>query len=445
MKQRLSIVSLAVVLLFSACVKDGDFSELNHPLRLQGSFDPTYGFPVAWADADLGTLMGFVPAGAKFVILADPYSGLLTMEKDSVLHKSFVFDGSQGVKKGTRTKDGKEVVFRRTINHGNKIGLEDLKKHDMVIKRLDLILTAYVKAEISGSTRELLESDAEVFFDIIDMTIDFEDGTTYTTQLDWGQRVNAQQMVEGTTILLAEYDASPWVNREAKRVHFNTAVNVAATGTNFSPTYLKDSLNVDSLIVDCHALVDFPAILYVGNLNEVDTLEADMSALDSIMQDPEIDAEGFSLSLNEDSVNYLYIQADNGIPANLTIQLRGLDSNYADVTGLLLPDQQFLYPAPVTVVPDSLSTGLYEGYMADGRTPCELRVEVTTTMLRQLAKSKYLELSLHVTSPTELDPVGEEAKPFVIIRDVDRLKLKISLKVSTHIGLNIPIDQPLEK
>ena len=165
-----------------------------------------------------------------------------------------------------------------------------------------------------------------------------------------------------------------------------------------------------------------------------------MSALDSIMGDPSASNDTITVSLNDTATNYLYITADNGLPANLTIQLRGLDSNHLDVTGQLLPSDQFLYASPVTVVPDELSSGLYEGYMANGRTPSEIRVRVTTAMLRNLAKSKYLELSLHVTSPTELPAVGDEEKPFVIIRDVDRMKLKVSLQVSPHITVNVPID-----
>ena len=222
------------------------------------------------------------------------------------------------------------------------------------------------------------------------------------------------------------------------------AVNVAANTDQTSQNYLKDVLNIDSMIVDLHALVDFPAILYVGNLHQTDTIEADMSKLDSILKDPSVGNDNVNVSLNEEAENYLYIQADNGLPANLTIQLRGLDSNHVDMTGNLLPDQQFLYASPVTEVPEELSTGLYEGYMADGRTPSEFRIEVSTEIIRHLAKSKYLELSLLATSPTELPVVGDADKPFVIFRDVDHLKLKVSLQVSPHLNLNIPIDAPLK-
>lgn len=444
MKHRLSIVALAIVLLTSACMKDGDFDELRHPIRVQGEFDPTYGFPVAWADADLATLLGFVPSDAKFQVLVDPVSGLLTLEKDSLLHKCYCFNYKKG-HKAYGAKDGKPVVFLDSIYHGNKIGLEELKKHDMVIKRMDIRLTTFIKAYVSGSTTELLSSDAEIFFDTIKMTITFEDGTSFHQNLFWGESVNAQEMLEGKVITLLDYPAHEWVNREAKRVKFSTAIKVCASGSNFTPTYLRDSLNIDSLVVDCHALVDFPAILYVGNLNVIDTLEADMSGLDSIMKDPQLSESGFSISLNDTATNYLYIDADNGLPANLRIQLRGLDSNRVNVTGDLLPDQQFLEHSPVTEVPEDYSTGLYYGYMANGRTHSEIKVPITTEMLRNLAKSKYLALDLLTTTPTELPAVEDEAKPFVIIRDVDRMKLKVSLKVSPHLVLNIPIDQPLDK
>ncbi|MBP5644690.1 MAG: hypothetical protein J6W95_02030 [Bacteroidales bacterium] len=447
MKQRLSIVALAVVLLASACVRDGDFDELRHPMAFHGEFDPTYGFPVAWADADLGTLMGFVPSGAKFKILADPETGLLTLEKDSLLHNCYTFDEYKAGKgKGSLTKDGKQVVYRKGINHGNKIGLEELKKHDMVIKRLDLQMTAYVKAEVSGSTSELLASDAELFLDTLHMTIDFEDGTTYSTDLYWDAHATPEELLEGKLIAMPDpYDASYWVNSEAKRVHFRTSVNVAASGDNLTPSYLKDSLHIDSLIVDCHALVDFPAILYVGNLHETDTIAADMSKLDSILKDPSAGNDTISVSLNDTAENWLYIQADNGLPANLILQLRGLDSNYNDVTGNLLPDQamdsnQLIYASGVTIVPEELSTGLYEGYMSNGeRRHSEIRIKVTTDIVRQLAKSKYLELSLRATTPVALPPVGTELKPFVIFRDVDRMKLKVSLRVSPHLHRNIPV------
>ncbi len=440
MKHRLSIVALAIVLLTSACVKDGDFDELKHPLLVQGEFDPTYGFPIAWADADLGTLLGFIPSGVKFQVLTDPVSGLLTLEKDSILHKCYTtYNGTKGGK-SWGSKDGKSVVFRNRIEHGNKIGLEDLKKHDIVLKRLDIRLTAFVQAFVSGSTQELENSDAEIYFDTIRMTVDFEDGSTFNANLFWDESVNVQEMLEGKTITLVDYDASWAVDREAKRVRFSTAINVAANGSDHSPNYMRDQLHVDSLVIDCHVLVDFPAIMYVGNLNEIDTLEADMSMLDSIMKDPQVSTDTFTISLNDTATNYLYIDADNGLPANLTVQLKGLDSNHVDVTGDLLPDQSFFVASPVTEVPEVYSTGLYEGYMADGRTHTEIKVRITTEMLRNLAKAKYLVLTLHATTPTELPAVGDEAKPFVIIRDEDRMKLKVSLQVSPHITVNIPMN-----
>ena len=434
MKVRLSIVALVIVLLSSACVKEGDFDELRHPLLLEGEFNPTYGFPVAWADADLATLMGFVPSGAKFQVLTDPVSGLLTLEKDSLLHNCYTYDAKRNGK-AYGSKDNKTVLFHADINHGNSIGLNDLKEHDMVIKRLDLRLTANVRAYVSGSTQALLDSDAEIHFDTIWMTVTFDDGEPFYTPFYWGESINAQELIDGKTITLVDYDASWAVNRDAKRVRFSTAVNVAANANNVTPAYLHDALNIDSLVVDCHAAVDFPAIMYVGNLH-VD----DMSGLDSIMKDPEISGDGISVSLNDTATNYLYIDADNGLPANLRVQLKALDSNYMDVTGDLLPDQQFLEASPVTVVPDGLSTGLYEGYMADGRTHSAIQVRITTEMLRNLAKAKYLVLTLRVTTPTELPAVGDEERPFVIIRDVDTMKLKVSLQVSPHLVISIPTD-----
>lgn len=448
MKQRLTIVALAIVLLSSACMRDGDFDELNHPMVLQGSFDPTLGFPVAFADADLGTLMGFVPSGTKFKILADPESGLLTLEKDSLLHNCYTFDDSKGRMKRYGTKDGKRVIFQREIGHGNTIGLEDLLKHDIAIKRLDLQMTAYVKAEISGSPQAFLESDAELFMDTLHMTIDFEDGTSFSTDLYWNARLSAQEMVEGKLLTTIDpYDASYWVNKSAKRVHFRTTVNIAvdpANITSASPTYLRDELHLDSLIVDCNAIADIPAILYVGNLHVTDTIAADMSKLDSILKDPSAGDETFNVSLNDAGENILYIQADNGLPANLLVQLRGLDSDYVDMTGNLLPDQQILKASPVAEVPDAISTGLYEGYMSSGRTHTDFRVSVTTELAHKLAKSKYLELTMLATTPQEYDgvplpPAGSETKPYVIFRNEDHVKLKVSLRVSPSLNINIPV------
>jgi len=450
MKQRLTIVALAVVLLSSACMRDGDFDELNHPMVLQGSFDPTLGFPVAFADADLGTLMGFVPSGTKFKILADPESGLLTMEKDSLLHNCYTFDGSKGNVKGYGTKDGKRVVFRKEIVHGNTIGLDEVRQYDIDIKRLDLQMTAFVKAEINGSPQAFLDSDAELFMDTLRMTIDFEDGTTFSTDLYWDSRLSAQELVDGKLITMPDpYDASYWVNSAVKRVHFQTAANIAvdpANITSASSTYLRDELHLDSLIVDCNVIADIPAILHVGNLHITDTIAADMSKLDSILKDPSAGDETINVSLNDEGENILYIQADNGLPANLIVQLRGLDSNYVDMTGALLPDQQFLKASPVTEVEDDISTGLYEGYRSNGRTHTDIRISVTTEMLHKLAKSKYLELSLLASTPHEYDgvplpPAGSELKPFVIFRNVDQVKLKVSLRVSPSLNLNLPISK----
>ena len=66
-----TIAALALSLLVAtACVKKEDFDMSN--LRVQGDFDPTYGFPLAYFEAHMDTLVEFIRAMDSGELIAGP-------------------------------------------------------------------------------------------------------------------------------------------------------------------------------------------------------------------------------------------------------------------------------------------------------------------------------------------------------------------------------------
>ena len=79
----------------------------------------------------------------------------------------------------------------------------------------------------------------------------------------------------------------------------------------------------------------------------------------------------------------------------------------------------------------------YVGYQTVGVAKSELRIPVTADKIRQLANARYIEVSLHVTSTTK---GADGTRPFVIVRNTDRLKLKMFVVAGAHMRINDPLD-----
>lgn len=424
-----------------SCVKKDDFDALRHPISVQGEFDPVYGLPVAWYNADLHTLMDLVAYDENLQVTADPESGLLTLSSKYDSHHVYTFDGSKH--RPARKAEGDTVVmYRGMLSHDNVIRLgEYMVENDMLINSLYLSLSTYMHAAVSEETQALLSHGVEIYFDTIQMVLDCEVGGSETIDIPMASRTYLRDIMNGREIpLLEHYDISWAINRQAKEVHLQTALNVAATqntdiGVIMDEAYLHNALKVDSMVVDCHVAIEYSAIMYVGNLREVDTIVADFSNLNTHIDNPDGNMD-VSVRLN-DTNNYLIIKSENRLPFNIEVQLRGLDSNYHAVTEPLLPAGSCIAAAPIAPVPPEYSHGEYSAYSSSAPAVAELKVPFSAAMMRRLAKASFLELSIRVTSMTE---GASESKPFVIIRDSDNLNLKVFVQASPHIGINVPLN-----
>ena len=56
---KLKTITFAIIatLLVSSCMKEGDFSELKHPIIFEGDFDPVLGIPFAKMSANMGDIV----------------------------------------------------------------------------------------------------------------------------------------------------------------------------------------------------------------------------------------------------------------------------------------------------------------------------------------------------------------------------------------------------
>lgn len=459
MKQRILFTTFIVLLFLTSCYRKDDFSDLKSDITIQGDFDPRLGIPLAYYDADMWDLAGlfaFDTSDNLHVRLdSNAESGLLTLyaQYTNTL-PPIIFGNSKaaGRKTAPKAQGDTAILFQTTLHHENPIKLGSyLIDNDMTLHNLYVSFTASLKATISETTQRLLDHGVIVYFDTVLMKVYCHSGDTLTRYVDLGEKVSIQDLIQGRTLnLVNDEDISQLINLNAYHASFSTVLNIAATENTdmvgLGPSFLSDTLLVKRLDISCDAYVQYSAVLYVGNLREVDTIEADCSGLSEYIDDGYSD-DNFQVSLGDSSnSSYIVIKADNGLPCNVTLQLRGLDGNYMPVTDGLIAGDHIIRSPDVERVPAEIAyttsthdaAHQYVGYRSKGSVQSELRVPVSPTTLRKLAKSKYIEISIIVKSTTAgTDP--SISRPFVIVRNVDQLKLKLFVIAGAHLGLNYPL------
>ena len=91
MKRKAFIALAAVVMVFSACLRDDDLALLKKPIHLQGSMDPSVGVPAAYGRMTIHDLMAYNGIGeAKAIsILAACELGKRRQAEDVLLRPAF--------------------------------------------------------------------------------------------------------------------------------------------------------------------------------------------------------------------------------------------------------------------------------------------------------------------------------------------------------------------
>lgn len=490
-----TIAALALSLLVAtACVKKEDFDMSN--LRVQGDFDPTYGFPLAYFEAHMDTLVEFIRAmdssdNLYVSVNTNAESGLLTLYAEYHNKSTLDFTSSKRSVKRAARKDGDEPyeIYCTTIRHSNPVKLgRYLIENQIDLKNLFVTFDAALIPNITGTTDSLSKYGVEVYMDTLTMTMDLHiamtaeemqrcqesdeyyvndgDGTKYTKKIPIvnisdGSRLSLVQLAQATSDeartlrILNNEDISRIIHKDAYRMEISTALSIVATDqaalATIDPSLLTldDRLFVESMDVKTRAAIEYSALLYVGNMNEIDTIEADCTGLAQYTDKTSYNENGISIALREDDTcNYLVLKAENSMPFNLKLELRGMaEDKRTYVTDNLLKGDNYIESPRVEQVPaniaytnpnDPVGTA-YVANRAVGHSNSELKFPLSSQMLKDLSKAKYLEVKMHIESMSTgavVDPNDPNHRPYVILREQDMLKLRLFVSAGAHVSIN---------
>lgn len=437
MKQRFLFIFALCVFLFTSCMKDDDFSELKHPLQLQGDFDPVLGLPIAKMSADMGTILGMLHTSDNVSVSIDSETDLVAFRYHDTLTFEYTYDdNAKGRRKGsTKGEYGDSIVLDcQTLTGSTEIDLfeklTELGNGNIEAKGMYVTLVANMQTHVSDNVLALVDHGVEAFFDCDTMYVTCKDGTEWTIGLGRSLgRVNVKDLVHGKRIPVVEnYDVSHLANRKPTEIRYSAKFYIVAPpDLDYISCiqYINDSLYIDSLTTHMATDVDFPLQLYCRDLAYFDTIELNNSQMDSLLE--QLDQY---LTLNDTS-NQLVFVADNALPISLSLNAVCLDSNKNVISERLISRDSLLAGAPIKPY------GTTGSYTSSGSSQSRIPVTVTRDILDKLSRTKYLLLAIGANTSTEGSP---EDKPTVVVLGKDRLNLKLYLKLAPHIHLNTSIN-----
>ena len=157
MKRKALIALAAMVLVFSACVRDEDLALLKKPIRLQGSMDPTIGVPAAHGRMTLHDILG---------MLSSSYTGHIydTTDIITIFFDTTLVDTVHNVTPGLSAKTnviGKDTTLRYYVNISLFDGAEFdqmLADNNITIGDLWLDIYALFKAHAPSNVAEVVNN-----------------------------------------------------------------------------------------------------------------------------------------------------------------------------------------------------------------------------------------------------------------------------------------------
>lgn len=429
------IISLLLALTMTACMKDGDFDELRHPLVVEGDFDPVLGVPLAKASVNMIDIIDMLDTANNLLVHVNQ-EGLLTIRYQNQLHSTMVIDSKHS--RPARKASSDTVFITKSIHGEVPISLfrkmRQITEDSVITSAILVSIDAMMRGYVSDSLQAAVDRGAKIYFDSLKLQVECMDGFVKTVPIHREiLHVTIQELINGAQVkILNNYDFNDVVRHEPKVLKYNINMNMgvpldqmAAVGTAF-----LDSLAVDSITAVMDARVDFPMQFYCHNLAFTDELPLDASGLDSLLNKVEE-----HVTLN-DSASYLVFEASNEIPVSFGINATLLDANNGVVMQQLFNTDSILTGAPIGLKP-----GSHDVYVSAGQTKSRLVMPVDMAMLKNLSRTKTLRYRL-VGSTSSL---SKSQKSMVELSNAEKLNLRVYLVVSPHVHLDIPVEQVLNQ
>lgn len=440
MKQRFFIVVALCAFLFTSCMKEDDFSELKHPLQLQGEFDPVFGIPIAKISSDMNTFLGLLHTGDNVSISIDSETDQVAFRYHDTLSFEYIYDGAKShsrrpAKGASKGAYGDSIVLDCRVLQGSTDidlfeKLTEVGNGKIEAKGMYVTLVADMKTHVSDNVLALIDHGVQAFFDCDTIYVTCMDGTEWAVGLGRSMgRVNVRELVNGMTIpVVRDYDVSYLANRKPTQIRYSaTFYMVAPPDIDYISClqYINDSLYIDGLSTKMATDINFPVQLYCKDLAYYDTIELDGSQMDSIL---EVLDEYVTLN---DTSNQLVFVADNTLPISVSINAVCLDSNLHAISAPLITTDSLLAGAPIKPYAGTAS------YISSGSSRSQISIPINRDVLDKLSRTRQLRLTIGANSSTQ---GASESNPTVVVLGKDRLNLKLYIKLAPHVRINTTIN-----
>lgn len=429
MKTKHLILAMFALITMVGCIKEGDFSELRHPLIVEGEFDPVLGFPLAKMSADMGDLVKMLDSSQNLSLYVND-NDLISLRYSEIQHVNLDFTMGKGV----QAADGSLMVYRTTeLNGSVPISLfsriEQLSEHNISAASIIVTMDADMKGYVKDSLLAMVDRGAIIDFDSIRMQVKCADGHTEPLPLaDTSKTINISRLVNGVILHIVDhYDMHDLLERRPTELRYSLRMNMAIPADQLADDALGryiDSLGIDSIAATIQTNVDIPMQMYCEDLTYSDTIELNLQQMDTLLNQVE------DYMTLRDSLSYFVIEASNYIPLEMKINGMLMDANYNVLQDKLFDTDSALVGAPVK------KHGQLDLYESDGYSQSRLVLPIGWTMLRKLSRTKYMKFMISASSSTR---GAQEAKPKVAVKKDDRLDLRAYVVVAPHVSLSVPV------
>src|SRR5574344_187267 len=443
-KTLIAAVIVSCSVLATSCLKDGmnDFEGLNHPMQLQGTFNPNLGVPVGSADITLSDLMSSFNPDADLLQI-DTTNDMVTLTYDTTMHSNFTFDDEQSTKY-MHHKSGRFLMNPRAVKgysytpktasdttgiHHEHFGDSIvLNLFDMMsslpanfqVKNANANLSAFVKAHVNARTHEMLTRyGLHAYIDSLSLTAVNSNGATFSLPISQ-TAFYVNDLVAGQNIdLLENADLAGLINVKPDKILYSGRLTVLVSHEFFGmdlSSFMADSLGIDSIGVDSHLNLKFPLSvsfedlaydteIKIGNNVDIKDLQLDSSAL--------------------------ILELENGLPLRLALNANFVDSLGNTTASLFDADEVVIDGGKLSY---SSST---DTYVVNTPTTTVLRAPLNTERMNALLHAKTLAIHAKVATSSNLD--NAKTQPIVSLLGSDSLHIRLYAQVHPRLTVNIPL------
>lgn len=443
MKHRITTALLLLSVIVTACSKD-DFSELRHPIVIEGEFDPVYALPLAKMSADMATIVGMFDYTHNTDVYVEE-GNIVGFRNHYYKHFPLTWTASKATPK-EGTKDGVDTLRNYSLIEGtqNFDLFEKLKDFDTSTFRVHefwVTVETDVKAWVNETFQAALAEGANLKFDSLVLKINCLDGYTKVLPLLIStDDVPVTELIETKNIpILTKYDLKDVVGHRPTSVDYSVRMCITVpsgqAGEGVTFTQGMRNLGVDSMVTDLHACLEVPVNFYSDGAAYEDTLELDLSEMEEQLEnidDGRWYGEHYTVSLN-DSNCYIAFVTKNSLPVEMNFSFAFLDGNNNEILHTLFEGDHAIYAAPAVRM-----DGIEETWISDGYSTAEFKVHLTLNELRQLTNTRNVVIRIDLNTARHEQP----GYPFAAVRMDDHLDIRCYAVVAGHADFSLPVNLP---